>query len=255
LQQTKGLSTAKNIYFASDLHLGAPSHQQSLAREKLFVKWLESIKPSCEALYLLGDVFDFWFEYKKVIPKGYVRLLGKLAEFTDQGIPVYLMKGNHDLWLFDYLEKEINVKIIEQPLIKKINNKTFYLAHGDGLGPKQYTFKIVRKFFLSNLCQWCFARLHPNLAISLGEYLSQRSRKSHKSEEDQFMGEEKEYILLHSKKILTAQHIDYFIYGHRHLAMVHMLTQKSTYINLGDWIRGTSYAVFDGKELSLESFN
>jgi len=248
------LSTTKNIYFASDLHLGAPNHQQSLAREKLFVKWLDFIKPSCETLYLLGDVFDFWFEYKKVIPKGYVRLLGKLAEFTDQGIPVYLMKGNHDIWLFDYLEKEINVTILEQPLIKEINNKTFYLAHGDGLGPKQYTFKLLRKFFFSNFCQWCFARLHPNFAISLGEYLSQRSRKAHKSEEDQFMGEEKEFILLHSKKVLTSQHIDYFVYGHRHLAMVHTLSQKSTYINLGDWINNTSYAVFDGKEVSLKSF-
>ncbi|MCK5839474.1 MAG: UDP-2,3-diacylglucosamine diphosphatase, partial [Bacteroidales bacterium] len=162
----------KNIYFASDFHLGVPDHESSLVREKLFVRWLDEVRGDAGEIYLMGDIFDFWFEYKTVIPKGFVRILGKLAEITDSGIPVYLFKGNHDVWAFDYLQKEINIQLFRQPEIKLFGNKKIYLAHGDGLGPGDTGYKFLKKMFAFRPNQWLFKWLHPDIGTRLGLYFS-----------------------------------------------------------------------------------
>ena len=248
------MTDTKKIYFASDFHLGAPSYEKSLEREKKIVAWLNQIKPDCAELYLLGDVFDFWFEYKHVVPRGFVRLLGKLAEFSDAGIPIHYFTGNHDMWIFDYLPKELNVKIHRQPVEVTYGGKSFYIGHGDGLGPGDHGYKFIKKVFASRLCQWLFARLHPNLGIGIANYFSSKSRIATGTIDEKFLGEEKEWLIIHSRELLEKRHYDYLIFGHRHLPLEIELDEKSRYINLGDWIRYNSYAVFDGKNMKLEYY-
>jgi len=248
------MADTKRIYFASDFHLGAPSYEKSLERERKIVRWLDEIKPDCAELYLLGDAFDFWFEYKTVVPRGYVRLLGKLAEFSDAGIPIHYFTGNHDMWIFDYLPQEINMKLYREPIQTTYNGKSFYIGHGDGLGPGDHGYKFIKKVFSSKVCQWLFARLHPNLGIGIANYFSRKSRIATGTTDEKFLGEEKEWLIIHSKEVLEDRHYDYLIFGHRHLPLDVRLDEKSRYINLGDWIRYFSYAVFDGEDLKLEYF-
>ena len=244
----------KKIYFASDFHLGVPDYERSLIREKKIVEWLDIIKKDAEELYLLGDVFDFWFEYKTVVPRGYVRLLGKLAELSDSGIKIHYFTGNHDMWIFDYLSKEINAKIYREPIEAEYSNKKFFIGHGDGLGPGDHGYKFIKKVFSSPFCQWLFARLHPNFGIGLAEYFSKKSRVATGISDEKFLGEEKEWLVIHSKELLDKNHYDYLIFGHRHLPLDILINGKSRYINLGDWIRYNSYGVFDGSEFKLEYF-
>ena len=241
------------IYFASDLHLGVPNKEKSLEREKLFVQWLDEVKTEAEALFLVGDVFDFWFEYKKAVPKGYVRLLGKLAEISDSGIPIHFFTGNHDMWLFDYLEEEINIKIYRDPIQIKLKNKTFFIGHGDGLGPGDYNYKLIKKVFRSQVCQWLFARIHPNLGISLAEYWSKKSRIANGIKDETFHGE-KEWLSQFCKEKMKSIDVDFFVFGHRHLPLQVELDETTTYINLGDWINYNSYGVFDGEKLELKYY-
>jgi UDP-2,3-diacylglucosamine hydrolase len=248
------MNPGKKIYFASDFHLGVPNYDSSLAREKKVVKWLDEIKSDAEEIYLLGDVFDFWFEYKTVVPRGYVRLLGKIAELTDRGIIVHYFTGNHDMWTFDYLSKELNVKIYREPIEIEYNGKQFYIGHGDGLGPGDHGYKFIKKVFSSKISQWLFARLHPNAGIGIAEYFSKKSRVATGISDEKFLGEEKEWLIIHSKEILEKKHFDYLIFGHRHLPLDFPINGKSRYINLGDWIRYFSYGVFDGKEFELRHF-
>lgn len=247
----------KKIYFASDSHFGIPNHEKSLQRERYFVSWLDSIKHDAEAIYLLGDIFDFWFEYKTVVPRGYVRLLGKLAEITDSGIPIYYFKGNHDMWMFDYFEKEIGIQMFRDPLIKTIKNKRFYIAHGDGLGKGDHGYKFIKKVFSNKIAQWLFARLHPNFSIGLGLYFSRKSRNSRGVENDLFFhGEEspKERLIAFARELALAEQIDYFIFGHRHLPLHIKLNDSSHYLNSGDWIHHFSYIQFDGENIELKYF-
>ena len=241
------------IYFASDLHLGVPNKEKSLEREKLFVQWLDEVKTEAEALFLVGDVFDFWFEYKKAVPKGYVRLLGKLAEISDSGIPIHFFTGNHDMWLFDYLEEEINIKIYRDPIQIKLKNKTFFIGHGDGLGPGDYNYKLIKKVFRSQVCQWLFARIHPNLGISLAEYWSKKSRLANGIKDETFHGE-KEWLSQFCKEKMKSIDVDFFVFGHRHLPLQVELDETTKYINLGDWINYNSYGVFDGEKLELKYY-
>ena len=241
------------IYFASDLHLGVPNREKSLEREKLFVKWLDEIKKDATAIFLVGDVFDFWFEYKKAVPKGYVRLLGKLAEIRDAGIDIHFFTGNHDMWVFDYLEKEIDLKIYREPQEFIFNNKTFFIGHGDGLGPKDKGYKFLKKIFSNKLCQWLFARIHPNLGISIAEYWSKKSRIANGQKDETFHGDN-EWLTQFCKETLKTKKVDYFIFGHRHLPLEIDLGQGSYYINLGEWVNYNSYAVFDGKKLELKYY-
>ncbi len=247
-------SARTKIYFASDFHLGAPDHESSLAREKRVVAWLDKIKADAAEVYLVGDVFDFWFEYRTVVPRGYVRLLGKIAELTDSGIPVHFFIGNHDMWVFDYLPKEIGVEIHRQPIEKTYGNKHFYIGHGDGLGPGDYGYKFIKKVFRNPFCQWLFARLHPNFGIGMANFWSKTSRKHTGSEDKKFLGEENEWLAIYSREILEKKHFDYFIFGHRHLQMDIPLSKNSRYINLGDWIDHYTYAVFENDELKMHCF-
>ena len=248
------LNPGKKIYFASDFHLGAPDAVTSLKREKLLVKWLDEIKTDAQEIYLVGDVFDFWFEYKYAVPRGYVRLLGKLAELNDSGIKLHYFTGNHDMWVFDYLPSEIGLTIYRGVLEKEYNGKQFYIAHGDGLGPGDRGYKFIKKVFANPVCQWLFARLHPNFGIRMANFWSGKSRLHTGSSDEKFLGEEKEWLVIYSKEVLQKKHIDYFIFGHRHLPLDISLGSKSKYINLGEWMNYASYAVFDGEKTELKYF-
>lgn len=242
----------KNIYFASDFHLGIPDSKRSLEREKLIVKWLDSIKKDASEIFIMGDMFDFWFEYKTVVPKGFTRLLGKIAELTDSGIPVSIFTGNHDMWMFDYLQNELGVTIYRQPITREFGGKKFFLAHGDGLGPGDHGYKFIKKIFASPVCQWLFARIHPNMGIGMANYWSRRSRMVN-GEQETFKGEENEYLVQFVKETLKREYYDYFIFGHRHLPLQIQIA-NSLYINLGEWVNYSSFAVFDGDKLELKNF-
>ncbi len=243
----------KNIYFASDLHLGMHPRGKSLEREKAFVSWLEFIREDAERIYLLGDIFDYWFEYRKVVPRGFTRFLGKIAELSDAGIEVHIFTGNHDVWIFDYLPKETGMIVHRGPLLMEHSGKRFYLAHGDGLGAPDAGFKIMKWIFNNKILQWLYARLHPNFATSLAHMWSKKSRYV-KGITTEFLGEDKEHLIQHSKQILDREHFDYFIYGHRHLPMEYEIAENSKIIYLGDWIVHYTYAVFDRKELHLKRY-
>ena len=245
----------KKIYFASDFHLGIPNNLQSNEREKVIVAWLDKVKTDAKEIYLVGDLFDFWFEYKYTVPKGCIRFLGKIAELVEHGIQFHLFTGNHDMWMFDYLEKEFGITINRKPITKEINDKIFLIGHGDGLGPGDKKYKIIKRFFANKLCQWLFARLHPNFGFSIAHYWSKKSREKEMLGNHDFLGENKEWLIIYANEILKKRHVDYFIFGHRHLPIEHQLNEKSTYINLGDWINHYTYGVFDGKKLTLENFD
>ena len=244
----------KKIYFASDNHLGAPDRQSSLPREKRFVSWLDHVKNDAAAIFLLGDLFDFWFEYRTVVPKGFTRTLGKLAEITDSGIPVYYFVGNHDLWMNGYFEEELQIPVYHQPQQFKFNETSFFIGHGDGLGPGDKGYKRMKKLFTNPVAKWFFRWLHPDWGVRLAQYFSVKNRLISGEDDIQFLGEDKEWLVQYAKRKLEQGHFDYFIFGHRHLPLEIDLNGRSTYINLGDWISYYTYAVFDGEQLSLKEF-
>jgi UDP-2,3-diacylglucosamine hydrolase len=248
------LPPGKKIYFASDFHLGAPDYQTSLIREKSIVKWLDSIKADAHSIYLMGDIFDFWFEYRESIPKGFIRLQGKLAELRDGGLPVSFFTGNHDMWMFDYFPKELGIPVHREPMTLKINDQLLLIGHGDGLGPGDTTYKILKNFFNSYVCQWLFARIHPNLGMRLAHYWSRKSRISNMKKGETFQGEEKEYLLTYCKELERIHHHDFYIFGHRHLPLDLVVGSNSRYINLGEWVHFSPYAVYDGKQVELKTF-
>jgi len=241
------------IYFLSDFHLGAPDYASSLEREKIIVQFLEKIRKDAAEIFLVGDMFDFWYEYRKVVPKGYVRLLGKLAELSDQGIPLHFFVGNHDMWMKDYFQKELNIPVYFEPEEFSRKNKRFLIGHGDGLGPGDHGYKRLKKLFRNPVSKWLFGILPPVLGMGLANFLSRRSRAQTGSTEETFLGEDKEWLLIYCKEVLKNKKIDFFIFGHRHLAIDYRLEEGSRYINLGDWIHYYTYAVFDGEQLSLQS--
>ncbi len=246
----------KRTYFASDFHLGIDGRLTSREREAQIVRWLEHISQDAEALWLLGDVFDFWFEYRTVVPKGFVRLLGKLAELRDQGLPIYFFTGNHDMWMFRYFEEELGIPVYRQARLVEISGKQFFLGHGDGLGPGDYGYKFIKKVFANPLAQWLYARLHPNFALPFARYWSGKSRDTNKHSSLQFLGEENEWLLQYARQKMLEIPADYFVFGHRHLPIDYPLepTGKRRYINLGEWLYSNSYAVFDGEQVKLEFF-
>jgi len=241
------------LYFASDIHLGAGGYAVSRAREDKFVRWLDSIKADAAEVFLMGDVFDFWFEYKTVVPKGYIRLFGKLAELSDAGTKLYFFKGNHDMWMFDYFEKELGATIISNELVIERDGKKFFLHHGDGLGPGDNMYKILKNIFRSRLCQWLFARIHPNLGIGIANYWSGNSRIANSKREGGKPGEH-EWLVTYCREVLQTTHYDYMIFGHRHLPLDIQVGEHTRYINLGEWINHFSYAEFDGQNLYLKYF-
>jgi len=249
------LKIGKKIYFASDNHLGAPNRIESLKREKIFVNWLEDVRKDADQIFILGDLFDFWFEYSKVVPKGFVRVLGKLAEISDSGIKINFFVGNHDLWVRNYFEEELGINVYRKPEEFNFNNFIFYIGHGDGLGPKDKGYKLLKFFFTNPIMHFFFRLIHPDIGIKLGQYFSQRNKLISGDEDVEFLGEEKEWLIQYCKKKLNQKNRDFFIFGHRHLPLNIDLNNKAKYINLGDWITHYSYAVFDGKKLELKVYD
>ncbi len=271
----------QKIYFLSDFHLGAPNHASSLEREKMLVQFLDDIKKDATEIFLVGDMFDFWYEYRRVVPKGYVRLLGKLAELSDAGIVMHFFVGNHDMWMRDYFQKELNIRVYFQPEEIERSGKKFLIGHGDGLGPGDHGYKRLKKIFRSPISKWLFGIFPPRLGMGLANYMSRRSRAQTGASEETFLGEDKEWLIIYCKEILKKKKIDFFVFGHRHLAIDYRLLPAealaneglpqasakegltealakegptSRYINLGDWIRYYTYAVFDGENLELKSY-
>lgn len=243
----------KKIYFASDFHLGAPNHDKSIEREKKICKWLDSIKSDCEELFLVGDIFDFWFEYKYCVPKGFVRLLGKLASFTDSGIKVHFFVGNHDMWAFDYFPKELGIKVYYEPIVRTFNDKKFYIGHGDGLGPGDYSYKFLKKIFRNRIIHRVFGFLHPSIGIGIADFFSKRSRAKTGHLDEVFLGSENEWLIQYAIEQNKNNQIDYYIFGHRHLP-IYQSVGESQYVNIGDWISYCTYAEFDGDSLYLNKF-
>lgn len=244
----------KKIYFLSDFHLGAPNEIASLEREKRIVRFLDSIKTVAEEIFIVGDMFDFWFEYSTVVPKGYTRIFGKLAELTDAGIRIHFFVGNHDMWMRNYFQQEFNIPVYFEPRTFEFNDKTFYIGHGDGLGPGDKGYKFLKTIFRNPICQWLFGIIPPAIGMGIANYFSQKSRAKAGNTTEKFQGEDKEWLIIYSKEVLAKQHLDFFIFGHRHLPIDFALSDTSRYINLGEWMNYSSYAVFDGENLVVKCF-
>jgi UDP-2,3-diacylglucosamine hydrolase len=238
---------SKNIYFLSDFHLGAPNTEVSLAREKKIVQFLTDIEDKASEIFFLGDIFDFWFEYKTVVPEGYTRLLGKIAYLADKGIAMHVFVGNHDMWMKNYFTKEFGIPVYYEPTIFERFGKQLFIGHGDGLGPGDKGYKRMKKVFRNPFCQWLFGVLHPSLGIGIANYFSKKSRAATGSSDEIFLGEDKEWLVAYCKRKLSLQHYDYFLFGHRHLPLDINLTNNSRYINTGDWIKYYSYVVMDNE--------
>jgi len=246
------LMTRDKIYFLSDVHLGFPDFEKSLIRERKLLSLLDSIKENASSVFLLGDVFEFWFEWKRCVPRGHTRFLAKLAELNDLGIKIYFFTGNHDIWIFDYLQQETGVEIVRKEMKITLGNKKFLLAHGDGLGPFDKKFKMMKKLFTNRFAQKCFSLVHPNFAIGLAHFFSNESRYALKDRT--FKGNDNEWLVKYAKQVLLTEHFDYFIFGHRHLLLDIELTPESRYINLGDWISFFSYAVFEENQMVIKKW-
>lgn len=245
----------KKIYFLSDFHLGAPDAAASLLREKKLIRFLNGIKNDAAAIFIVGDLFDFWYEYKKVVPKGYVRILGKLAELTDSGIPVHFFVGNHDMWMTDYFTRELNIPVYFEPQTFTFQGRKIYIGHGDGLGPGDRGYKFLKKIFRNRICQWLFGIFPPYIGMGIANYFSRKSRAATGQHEEQFLGEDNEWLVIYCREVLKKEAFDYFIFGHRHLPIDMEVAPGSRYVNLGDWIRYFSYAVLEDGQLSLKYYN
>ncbi|WP_379969274.1 UDP-2,3-diacylglucosamine diphosphatase [Epilithonimonas sp. UC225_85] len=248
------LNPDKKIYFASDQHFGVPDQQQSRIREEKFIRWLDSIKKDAQILFLMGDLFDFWHEWKYVVPKGYIRVLGKIAELKDSGIEIYFFVGNHDLWMKNYFEEELGIPVYFEKKYYEVSDKKFLLAHGDGLGPGDKGYKRMKKVFTNPLAQWAFRWLHPDIAMRIANYMSQKNKLISGEEDKAFLGEDKEFLIQYSKEKLKTEDIDYFVFGHRHLPLIFDLEKGAKYINLGDWIIYFTYGVYDGQSFEVKKF-
>ncbi len=244
----------KKVYFLSDFHLGAPDRAASLVRERRIVAFLERIRADAAVIFIVGDLFDFWYEYRTVVPKGYTRILGKLAELTDSGIPIHFFVGNHDMWMSGYFEEELSIPVYHKPMPFEFNGKKFLVGHGDGLGPGDHGYKFLKKIFRNRLCQGLFGILPPLVGVGIAGWLSRRSRSMTGSTDAHFLGEEKEWLITYCREVLRTDYFDFFIFGHRHLPIDFLLDSRgSRYINLGDWIRYYTYAELSGDRLSLLS--
>jgi UDP-2,3-diacylglucosamine hydrolase len=251
--RTEKLPGGKKVFFASDFHLGVPDYESSKQREKKIIRWLDSIRSEAHTIFIVGDIFDFWFEYKEVIPKGYVRLQGKLAELSDDGIKIIFFTGNHDMWLFNYFTKEFGIPVYRKPQLFRFNDKKFLVGHGDGLGPGDHVYKIIKKVFANRVAQWLFGFIHPNIGIGFANYCSRNSRIRQNKRDDKFLGDN-EWLLVYSKEMEKKDHHDFYIFGHRHLPLDIKVGDQSRYINLGEWVNYYTYAVFDGEDVQLKEF-
>ena len=252
-QTTIQLPEGKKVFFASDFHLGAPNREKSIERERKIVRWLDSIEEEAHVLYLIGDLFDFWFEYKYAVPKGGVRLQGKLAQLSDNGLQIGIFSGNHDMWMRDYFPEEFGIPVYHHPREIEINGTRFLIGHGDGLGPGDFRYKILKKVFRNPLSNWLFGKVHPDLGIGIANAWSKTSRASNMEKDSRFLGD-KEWLYTYCKDQEAQRHRDFYVFGHRHLPLNLEVNPSSRYINLGEWLSHYTYGVFDGKEFILKSF-
>ncbi|MCE7044367.1 UDP-2,3-diacylglucosamine diphosphatase [Dyadobacter sp. CY312] len=254
------LKEGQKAYFSSDYHLGVPSITKSQEREKLIVRWIESIEHDAQILFLVGDIFDFWFEYNHAVPKGFVRLLGKLAQLTDRGVELVIFTGNHDMWMSGYLTEELGASIHRNPVhFEFVNHQGFtsqvLVGHGDGLGPGDKTYKFLKRIFENSFFQFIFRIVHPDVGIWIAKEWSKRSRLANVNKgEERFMGEDKEWLLQYCKEVEKQRHYDFYIFGHRHLTLDLKVAENSRYINLGEWVTLQTFAAFDGVQLALTKF-
>lgn len=246
------IPAGKKVYFLSDFHLGVPDHASSLVREKKVVAFLNKASLDAAVIFVVGDLFDFWFEYRKVVPKGFVRILGKLAALTDNGIQVHFFVGNHDMWMSGYFEQELNIPVYHAPKVFEFNGRSFLVGHGDGLGPGDHGYKTIKKIFRNPLAKFLFGLIPPFFGISLATHFSKSSRASTGTSDEKFLGEDGEWLIAYCREMLQKNAYDFFIFGHRHLPIDFQLNKQSRYINLGDWIKYDSYAVLDGTDLQLK---
>lgn len=248
------MAATNKIYFISDAHLGLYPPEKSAQRERWLVNWLDGIKTDASELYMLGDMFDFWHEYKYVVPRGHTRFLGKLAELSDLGIKLHYFTGNHDVWVYDYLPAETGLVLYRQHVIRELNGRRFYIGHGDGVGSGDKGYKLLKGIFTNKILQWLFARIHPNASIAFGKKWSKSSRYAKGIMAEPYRGDDKELQVIFARETLKKEHFDYFIFGHRHIPFMIKLGENSQVINLGDWINNFTFAVWDGRELVLRSF-
>ncbi len=244
----------KKIFFASDFHLGAPDEKSSKDREKKIINWLNEIQDDAAAIFLVGDIFDFWFEYDQVIPKGFIRFLGKIANLREKNIPIFFFTGNHDLWMKDYFTKELGIPVFHHPIEVTVDKTKFLVGHGDGLGPGDRSYKILKKIFTNPVCQWAFKWLHPDIGMRIANKWSSNSRITNVSKNDnEFKGED-EWLWAYCKQVELNKHFDYYVFGHRHLPLNLPVGTKSRYYNLGEWVSHFTYGVFDGKEFEIKKY-
>lgn len=248
------LSGSGKIFFASDFHLGLKTGSPPLDRERKVVGWLETIAPDADGIYLIGDIFDFWWEYKLVVPRGFTRFLGAIAKITDAGIPVHFFTGNHDMWVNDYFTEECGVIMHKNPLTASFNGKKFHIAHGEGLGTRNYAYKILLKIFRNNPLRVLYSALHPTVGVSIGHRWSLSSRLG-KGISQEFLGEDKEDLIRYAMSFSPDDKIDFFVFGHRHLAMTYKLKNNAEIFFLGDWIKHSSFAEWDGNNLTLKTLD
>lgn len=244
----ENLKTGKKIYFASDLHLGFPNDEESLVREKIFISWLDHIKQDAQHIFLLGDIFDFWYEYKYVIPRGFIRFQGKLAELVDSGISISFFTGNHDMWMFGYFPEQLNIPVYYDPIELQCNDLKLLLGHGDGLGPGDHKYKFLKKIFRNPFCQWLFGVLNPNIGMWIAHTWSKGKKHKKMDKGLKFYGE-KEFIYQFCKDYEAKNHCDYYLFGHRHIPYELDVAENSKYINIGDWLSHFTYVEYDGQEL------
>ncbi len=245
----------KKVYFASDFHLGLSSisKEDEIQREKKIIRWLDLIQKDAQAIFLVGDIFDFWHEYSQAVPKGFIRFLGKIASLQDHGISVYFFTGNHDLWMYDYFQEELGVKVYTKSIKLKINQTTLLVGHGDGLGPGDRFYKVLKLIFTNKIAQWLFKWVHPDIGIRLAKSWSKSSRLKNSDGEDKFLGD-KEYLIQHCKKVENETHHDFYIFGHRHLPLEIDINSTSKYYNLGEWVNQFTYGAFAEGQFSLNTF-
>ncbi|MCF0198431.1 MAG: UDP-2,3-diacylglucosamine diphosphatase [Bacteroidaceae bacterium] len=243
------------IYFLSDAHLGSRAVPHARQQERRLVRFLDDIKTKASAVYLLGDMFDFWFEYRTAVPKGCTRFLGKLSELTDRGVEVHFFTGNHDIWCWDYLEQECGVIVHHQPVTVELGGSVFYLAHGDGLGDPDWKFKFLRGIFHSKVCQWLFAKIHPGWGLEFGLRWAAQSRRKHGGGEPPYQGPDGELLVCYARDYLRAHpNVNYFVFGHRHIEVDESLSPDTRVLMLGDWITKFTYAAYDGTHVYLENY-
>ncbi len=248
------LAGNEKIYFASDFHLGAPDQASSLERERRIIRWLDEISIDAKAIFLVGDIFDFWFEYKHTIPKGFIRFQGKLAELRDRGIPIYFFTGNHDMWMFDYFPEELQIPVFRKPFSFKVNERKIFIGHGDGLGPGDRFYKFLKWVFANRFFQWLFYWAHPNLGMSIAHRWSKNSRITNDQKDDEFKGEE-EWLFTYCKEKEDEEHHDLYIFGHRHMPLELEITDTATYYNLGEWVNFYTYLELDEQGEHLKTFD